>query len=65
MRRYLARISPAPAVLLLGATTDASAVDPLSSGRSARNGQCAGNWPPLMDDPTVPPLPGYSAITLG
>jgi len=39
MLRYLTRVLPAPTVLLVGAMPDASAVDPLSGGKSARNGK--------------------------
>ena len=34
-----------------------------SAGKSACNGKCAENWPPLMADPAAAAPAGYSAIT--
>jgi predicted lipoprotein with Yx(FWY)xxD motif len=34
-----------------------------SAGKSACNGKCAENWPPLMADPATAPPAGYSVIT--
>ncbi|MGE0258249.1 MAG: hypothetical protein AB7H71_07450 [Alphaproteobacteria bacterium] len=34
-----------------------------SAGKSACNGKCAENWPPLMADSAAAPPAGYSVIT--
>jgi predicted lipoprotein with Yx(FWY)xxD motif len=34
-----------------------------ASGKSACNGACTGNWPPLMADPSAMPMGDYSIIT--
>jgi predicted lipoprotein with Yx(FWY)xxD motif len=34
-----------------------------STGKSACNGKCAENWPPLMADAAAAPPAGYSVIT--
>ena len=34
-----------------------------SAGKSACNGKCAENWPPLAADPSASPPAGYSVVT--
>lgn len=34
-----------------------------AAGKSACNGKCAENWPPLMADPGAAPPAGYSVVT--
>ncbi len=46
-----------------GMTLYTFARDTEGSGKSACNGQCAANWPPLMASDNAKPMGGYTIVT--
>ena len=53
----------ADGVLTNGAGMTLYVFDKDSAGKSACNGPCAGNWPPLTAAATAKPMGNYSVIT--